>query len=83
MNHDLFDWDFENLKHIARHGVTPEEAEEVLLGDTVHLHVEYRGSEQRFGEVGMTRQGRILEVFFTLRHGDASVLSRAMPLVLS
>jgi hypothetical protein len=30
MNHSEFDWDFENITHIARHGLTPEEAESVL-----------------------------------------------------
>jgi uncharacterized DUF497 family protein len=29
----VFDWDEENLKHISRHGVTSEEAEEVITND--------------------------------------------------
>jgi len=27
----MCDWDDANVEHIARHGITPEEAEEVLL----------------------------------------------------
>ena len=30
-----FDWDHHNIAHIARHGVTPEEAEQVLANDPV------------------------------------------------
>ena len=33
MNHELFDWDDANIRHIAEHDVNPEEAEEVVLGD--------------------------------------------------
>ena len=29
----LFDWDESNINHIALHGVTPEEAEQVLQND--------------------------------------------------
>ena len=33
MNDVLFDWDRANIDHIAEHDVTPDEAEEVILGD--------------------------------------------------
>ena len=29
----IFDWDAANLGHIAKHDVTPEEAEQVILGN--------------------------------------------------
>jgi predicted DNA binding CopG/RHH family protein len=39
-----FVWDDENVAHIARHGVTPDEAEEVLVGDALVL----RGPDNRY-----------------------------------
>jgi len=32
-----FDWDEANIAHLARHTVTPEEAEQVMLSDPVDL----------------------------------------------
>jgi hypothetical protein len=32
-----FDWDAANVEHIACHSVTPQEAEQVLLGVTLDL----------------------------------------------
>jgi len=34
-----FDWDAENLRHLKRHRVTPEEFEEVVTGDPVYLEL--------------------------------------------
>ena len=39
-----FVWDDENVAHIARHGVTPDEVEEVLVGDALVL----RGPDNRY-----------------------------------
>jgi uncharacterized DUF497 family protein len=67
MNHTEFDWDFENITHIARHGITPEEAEEALLGPTMDVeHEDWRG-ESRSIEVGRTAMGRILQLTITMR----------------
>jgi uncharacterized protein len=32
-----FDWDEYNLSHIARHGVTAEEAEEAVMNDPLEM----------------------------------------------
>ncbi len=38
MNPEMeFDWDEANVGHVARHGVLPEEAEQVVLNDPVDL----------------------------------------------
>ena len=66
----MFDWDDENGEHIARHGVTPEEVEEVL-GDSDRVSVSahrVRG-ERRRAIVGMTASGRLLYVVYTMRGG--------------
>ena len=79
MNHVEFDWDFENIRHIARHGVTPEEAEEALSGDTLEVSTEDDSTEERFAEVGMTKNGRILLVATTLRHQRLRVVTAFEP----
>jgi uncharacterized DUF497 family protein len=51
-------WDDWNRDHIAKHGVLPEEAEEVVAGDPI-----YRTSyKQRLVATGPTVTGRILTV---------------------
>jgi uncharacterized DUF497 family protein len=63
----LFDWDDENRSHIARHDVTPEEAEQVLLNDPIDGGTQDHEGEERFVEVGMTDAMRILVVITTQR----------------
>ncbi len=51
-------WDEWNIAHIARHGVTPEEVEQVCHGNYI-----VRGSyQQRVMLVGPTATGRMLAV---------------------
>jgi len=48
-----FIWDPENILHIARHGVTPQEAEDVLLDDeTIHVP-SHSGRLSAYGLGGM------------------------------
>lgn len=42
-----FDWDEANIGHIARHGVTPEEAEESMLNDPIDTAYEVVNGEGR------------------------------------
>jgi len=62
-----FDWDAANLGHIARHGITPEEAEQVVSGAAFPLESEERGGERRHTELGETADGRLLIVAWTWR----------------
>lgn len=64
-----FDWDDANSDHIARHGVTVEEAEEAFNGYTLELGYEVVDGEERVEEVGATAKGRILDLVTVLR-GD-------------
>jgi hypothetical protein len=43
----LFDWNEANLNHIAEHEVTPEEAEEVLLGEPPDVGFDADNGEER------------------------------------
>jgi len=57
---DDFDWDDDNVEHIAQHGVAPWEAEEAALdpeGVTIR-----GGRSGRLAVIGMTEAGRILVV---------------------
>ena len=74
----IFDWDEANQRHLARHKVTPQEAEEVVLGDPLDIELqtaEGSGGEERILHVGETRKGRILELVSTWRGGKARILS--------
>ncbi len=63
----MFDWDSANSDHIARHRVTPEEAEQVVLNEPLDLELTLRNGEQRIVQVGETDAGRILVVVTTMR----------------
>ena len=63
----LFDWDDANIRHVAEHDVTPEEAEEVILGDPLMLGFDVVDGEDRWAHIGETNEGRILRVVITIR----------------
>jgi hypothetical protein len=75
MNDALFDWDKANIGHIAEHDVTPEEAEEALLGDPLEMAFEIVNGEERWTYVGNTALGRILRVAITLRDERSRVVT--------
>lgn len=55
-----FEWDDDNINHIAAHGVDPEEAEEVFDEAPVLLKAKYG----RSAVIGPTYGGRFLTVIF-------------------
>jgi uncharacterized DUF497 family protein len=63
----VFDWNDENREHIAKHRVTPEEAEQVVLSNPIDLVVQESEGEERIVQVGATDKGRILLVVTTWR----------------
>lgn len=65
-----FDWDDDNVGHIARHRVTPEEAGQVLRNDPFDLSYETVGGEDRWTAIGHTDSLRVLLVVWTLRGED-------------
>jgi len=62
-----FDWDEENIAHIARHNVTVKEVEEVLDSDPEYFFVFTQDGEKRYLALGVTKQGRLLTVAYTER----------------
>ena len=72
----MFDWDAANLGHIADHGVSLEEVEEVFA-DTRRVSVEaYNTStERRWAIVGSSDDERVLFVVYTRRDGAIRVVT--------
>jgi uncharacterized DUF497 family protein len=75
-----FDWDEANIEHIARHGVEPWEAEEVVLSDDrVLVHRRAVGGEARYSFVGTTDDDRLLFVVSTTRGRAIRVVTARRP----
>jgi uncharacterized DUF497 family protein len=55
-----FDWDEDNILHIARHLFSPEEVEEVFAGD----HKVRRARQKLYIALGETLDGRLAFVVF-------------------
>jgi uncharacterized DUF497 family protein len=70
-----FDWDDANRGHIARHDVTPEEAEQVVLNGPVEIDYQVIDGEDRFAAVGLTRLGRFLTIVWTDRAGLIRIIT--------
>ena len=62
-----FQWDEGNLDHIAEHGVTREEAEQVVRNRPLVVAIQNRFGEERLQQVGETHTGRVLIVVTTPR----------------
>lgn len=73
-----FDWNAANEAHVARHGVSPDEVEQVILGNPIEYGVEHRKGELRLSFVGATESGRLLFVVVTKR-GNAIRVVTAYP----
>jgi uncharacterized DUF497 family protein len=73
-----FDWDDANRDHLARHDVTPQEAEQVLFGESLDIDLqvdETSDAEERLLQIGETASGRILQLLTTWRDGKVRVIS--------
>jgi len=63
----LFNWDDQNIAHLARHRIKPGEVEEFFHnGPAVRSH-EVVDGEDRWTAVGATRALRVLLIVFTVR----------------
>ena len=71
-----FEWDAGNeRKSLDKHGVSRAEAEQVFLNEPLLLLADAGHSlvEPRYHVLGITDEGRRLQVSFTLRQGGATV----------
>jgi uncharacterized DUF497 family protein len=79
MDDELFEWDDANILHLTEHDVSPEEAEEVILGDPLDIGLEVVEGEERSSHVGETNEGRILLVVISLRDERMRVVTAFEP----
>jgi hypothetical protein len=70
-----FDWDADNLQHIARHGIHPREAEEAVLIEPLEADVQPHEGEERVLCFGRTKSGRLLTILYTERRGKIRVVT--------
>ncbi len=73
-----FDWDAGNqAKSVAKHAVTPAEAEQVFLNQPLLVQADAKLSqtERRMCAWGQTTAGRLLAVVFTQRADKIRVIS--------
>lgn len=70
-----FEWDEANVRHITRHAVRPEEAEQILLNDPLVVAVQLRQGERRVLSLGESDAGRLLTVVFTKRTGKIRIVT--------
>jgi uncharacterized DUF497 family protein len=67
-----FEWDDDNVQHIARHEFTPDEVEEVFAG----AHKVRRARQKRYMALGETLDGRLaFVVFLRLQGGRVRVIT--------
>jgi uncharacterized DUF497 family protein len=63
----VFDWDEDNIRHIAEHGVTQQEAEYALTNNPTDAIEQDHEGEVRFWQLGFTEANRCLIVVTTWR----------------
>jgi uncharacterized DUF497 family protein len=70
-----FQWDDGNIDHIAKHDITPDEAEQVIENEPLDAGAVLRNGETRTVHVGETDAGRVLIVVVTERSGIYRVVT--------
>jgi uncharacterized DUF497 family protein len=72
----VFDWDDANVRHIAEHGVDPDEVEQALVDPHCRSAVAYdTATERRWAVIGATEARRILFVVYTQRGSAIRVVT--------
>jgi uncharacterized DUF497 family protein len=67
-------WDQETVDHIADHGVSPEEVEQVLFND-YDIPVIMRGKENKYLSYGETDSGRFLFVVWVSKYRKTCIVT--------
>jgi hypothetical protein len=71
----MFDWDEANIAHIARHKITPPEAEQAVTLYPIELEYETVDGEERVRLVGPTANARLIIVVVTVRYDKIRVVT--------
>ncbi len=70
-----FEWNENNIDHIARHGVSPDEVEDVAFDDVPWIKKGRKGTRYM---LGYTVAGRYLFTVYTLRNKGVAKVITAM-----
>ena len=73
-----FEWDRGNIdKNIEKHGIAPNESEEVFLDERIRIKKDFKHqeTEERSIAIGRTIEGKILFEVFTLREYKIRIIS--------
>jgi len=73
-----FQWDKGNLdKSYAKHGITPQEAEEIFLDENLLIleDVKHSQNEERFTAIGKTTSAKLLFAAYTSRKEGLRIIS--------
>lgn len=73
-----FEWDKGNIdKSYQRHGITPNEAEEIFVDKNVGIErdIKHLEKEERYIAIGVTLNEKLLFVVFTMRDSMIRVIS--------
>jgi uncharacterized protein len=73
-----FEWGQGNIdKSYQKHGITPNEAEEVFLDEDILLlkDIKHSQREERFKAIGKIAKGDILFLAFTVRKNNIRIIS--------
>jgi len=73
-----FEWDKWNIdKSYQKHGISPNETEEVFLDENVKIKkdIKHQQQEKRFIAIGKTIEDKILFVVFTIRYDKIRIIS--------
>lgn len=73
-----FRWNSWNEEHVERHGVAPDEAEEVVLGARSPFPLAQ--DDEKYLVWGPTEAGRLVQVVFVIDADDAIFVIHARPL---
>lgn len=74
----IFRWNGWNVEHVQRHGVTPDSAEQVIVGARKPYPL-FRG-DGKWLVWGRQRGGRLIQVVFVLGSDDVVFVIHARPL---
>ena len=77
----VFDWDAANLRHLARHAISPDEAEQCYRNDPLIVEEQFISGEVRYLALGETDAVRRLAFVFTIRQDRVRFVT-AYPMTL-
>jgi len=67
-------WDQETVDHISRHGVAPEEVEQLLFSENDEPII-MRGKQNKYLAYGKTDSGRLLLIVWVTRYKKTHVIT--------